>query len=50
MSFIEEFFEYWPCETGCSSNIIEVEKKDYLKKYLKGDFSSEKELLCVFEK
>jgi hypothetical protein len=40
MSFIEEFFVNWPYGTGCSPNIIEVEKKDYLKKYIKGEFSS----------
>ena len=40
MSFIEELFVNWPYGTGCSPNIIEVEKKDYLKKYIKGEFSS----------
>jgi len=36
MNFVEEFFNNWPYEMGCTSNIVEVEKKDYLRKYLKG--------------
>lgn len=41
MSFIEEFFADWSYDIGCSSDIVEIDKRDYLKKYIKGEFANE---------
>jgi hypothetical protein len=50
MNFIEQLFTEWPYEAGVELHgLREMDKREYLKAYMRAEGFAEDELLCVFE-